>query len=313
MKQNLLKTSTFLVANIVYLFAMSSWVGIESFTRLIERWSHHSEMTVYLRPGTKPQDIEKLNEIFAKFSSSTNTTFQSTEAIQESLKKLMPKSDLDFAGNDELVAAIPPHFIIKGVSNLFGDTLFETFNKINDEINKNPVVESASYGKTWADKYNSILRSCRGAAILFIGALAIALILVIGNSIRSHINSRREEIEILELVGATSGLIRKPFLIEGTLISTLAMGLALAIINGGLYLLKNTSIELIQVLDVNSILWQPSVIDLLGALILSAGIGFFGSYLCLTEINTGWAASGQGRSFTQLLNFFQGLGRAKNG
>lgn len=313
MKRNLLTTSTFFVSCLVYLFAILSWISIESFTHLIERWSHNSEMTVYLRPEAKTDELQKLRSIFEQYSGQTITTFESTEEIQESLKRLMPKSDMDFASNDELVAAIPPHFVIKGSSNLLGDSLFEVFQKITSDIGKNPIVESTSFGKSWADKYTSILKSFRGATIAFIVALSLTLILVIGNSIRSHINSRREEIEILELVGATPSMIRKPFLIEGTLLSALAMALALVIAVISVFTLKNANFDLGKILDVRSLVWQPTSMDYIFALGLSAVIGFIGSYFCLTEVNTGWAASGQGRRWTSLFNIFRGLGRSTNG
>lgn len=313
MKRNLLMTSTFLVSSLVYLFAIISWISIESFTHLVERWSHNSEMTVYLRPEANQTEVQKLIEIFEHYSGQTVTTFESTEEIQASLKRLMPKSDMDFASNDELVAAIPPHFIIKGSSNLLGDSLFEVFQKITIEIGKNPIVESTSFGKSWADKYTSILKSFRGGTIAFIIALSLTLILVIGNSIRSHINARREEIEILELVGATPSMIRKPFLIEGTILSSMAMGLALIFVVLGLFALKNSAFDLGKILDLKSLVWQPTMMDYFFALVLSAAIGFFGSYFCLSEVNTGWAASGQGRRWTSIFNIFQGLGRSTNG
>ena len=64
MKRNLLMTSTFLVSSLVYVFAIFSWISIESFSQLIERWSHNSELTVYLRADAKPEDVKKLAAIF---------------------------------------------------------------------------------------------------------------------------------------------------------------------------------------------------------------------------------------------------------
>ena len=53
-------------------------------------------------------------------------------------------------------------------------------------------------------------------AILIVGAiLAIAVILVVGNTIRLEIENRREEIVITKLFGATHSYIRRPFLYDG--------------------------------------------------------------------------------------------------
>lgn len=304
MKRNLLLTSTFLVTNIVYLFAISSWISIQSFSHLIERWSHHSEMTVYLKPEVKPSDIESIKTLFKAFADRAQATFQSSEDIRQSLNKLMPKSDLDFAGTDDLIAAIPPHFIVKGSSNIFGDSLFDLFQSISQELSKNPLVDSTSYGKSWAEKYTQVLESFREATIFFLLGLSFTLVLVIGNTIRSHINSQKEEIEILELVGATSAMIRKPFLIEGTILSMTSMAVALGVATLIVHILKSASGDLMAILDFETALWQLSPLEWALAIGLAAVIGFLGSYFCLTEINNGWAASGQK---SKLSSFFEGF------
>ena len=287
MKRNFLLTSTFFVTNLVYLFAIASWVTIQSFSHLIDRWSNNSEMTIYLRNDVKLSDIQNLENFFKTYSELATSSFQSSESIRQSLQKLMPKSKLDFGNDEELVTAIPPHFIIKGASNLFGNSLFEVFEKISSEISKNPMVESTSFGKSWAAKYNSIIRSLQKATIVFLISIALALILVIGNTIRSHITAKREEIEILELVGATTTMIRRPYLIEGTLLSLVSMILALSTASFFVYLFKYSNGEFFRMLDLKSILWQISYFEWILAISLSGIIGFLGSYLCLTEINTG--------------------------
>ncbi len=313
MKRNVLLTSTFFVTNLVYFFAISSWISIQSVSHLIERWSHHSEMTVYLKQDVKPGDIEHIKGVFKTFSDQATAFFQSSDDIRKSLKKLMPKSNLDFADTDDLVAAIPPHFIVKGSSIFFGESLFELFKTISNEVSKSPFVDSTSYGKSWAEKYSAVLESFRGATIFFLVGLGFALILVIGNTIRSHINSQREEIEILELVGATPGMIRKPFLIEGTLLSIASMTFALCIATFIIYILKSTSGELATILDFETSLWQLSSIEWSLAITLSAIIGFLGSYFCLTEINTGWAASGHKNKINAFLELFRKQGLKSNG
>jgi cell division transport system permease protein len=296
MKRNFLVTSTFLVTSLVYFFALASWISIQSFTHLINRWSHQSEMTIYFRPDATDESIQKVKATLASYAESVSSHFESSDSIRDSLKKIMPKSELDFAGNDELVAAIPPHFIVKGEVNLVGSSLFEIFEAISKDVRKNPGVDSTSYGKSWAEKYTIMLQSLNGVTIGFFMALAFTLVLVIGNAIRSHIYNRREEIEILELVGATSSMIRKPFLVEGVLLSLGAMSFALTLSTTLTYFLKNHSLEVVGMLDFTSALWLPTVLDWMGALIFAASIGLVGSYLCLTEINTGWAASGQSRN-----------------
>src|SRR5204863_3685339 len=87
-----------------------------------------------------------------------------------------------------------------------------------------PFVEDVRYGQDWLDKVY-LLRRVAGAATLVLGgAFAIVAALIIGAAVRMAIFSRRDEIIIMRLVGATDGFVRRPFIFEG-LITGLAGGI----------------------------------------------------------------------------------------
>ncbi len=78
-------------------------------------------------------------------------------------------------------------------------------------------VEKVTYGKQTADR---ILRVARVIEIVFLVAVLVLLIastLLIANTIRLSIFSRRREIEVMKLVGATNWFVRGPFMLEGLL------------------------------------------------------------------------------------------------
>jgi cell division transport system permease protein len=258
-------------------------------------------MTIYLKSDTNNQEIDSLRSLIETTNANLTVSLQKAEDIKGHLQKIIPRSENDFSSNDELIAAIPPHLIVKAQSDFLGDFLLEKFSSLQKELSKQAIVESVSYGQNWLDRFSSLLRSFRGGSLVFSAGLALSLILVIGNAIRSHINSRREEIEILELVGATATFIRKPYLIEGTLMSTLAMSLALS---GNFFLtslLRDTSSETFDQLDLQTLIWLPGIGEHAGALVLAALIGYIGSYLCLSEVNTGWAAAGRNNTLYQFI------------
>jgi cell division transport system permease protein len=80
-----------------------------------------------------------------------------------------------------------------------------------------PGVREVDYGREWFDRLESLARALRqfGTAALVI--IAFAALLVVANTIRLAVYARRDEIEIMKLVGATDGYVRAPFLIEGAL------------------------------------------------------------------------------------------------
>ena len=119
------------------------------------------------------------------------------------------------------------------------------------------------------------------ASIAIIGLLLAVSIFLISNTITIGINSRREEIGIMKLIGATNAFARTPFLIEGIVIGLVGAVIPLiALFFGYSELVKYVSGEFSLLTGVLQFL---PVMDLFRelipiALILSVGIGFFGSF-----------------------------------
>lgn len=77
------------------------------------------------------------------------------------------------------------------------------------------LVEDVEFGREWVEKLFT-LRRIGGITVGVLGtAFAIVAALIIGTAIRIAIFARREEIKVMQLVGARDGFIRRPFLIEG--------------------------------------------------------------------------------------------------
>ncbi len=88
--------------------------------------------------------------------------------------------------------------------------------------------EDVRYGGDWVEKLDR-LRSIAAAVGLVIGAaFGAAAVIIIGTTIRMTVLARGSEIQLMRLVGATDGFIRRPFLLEGAIKG--ALGGALAIV-----------------------------------------------------------------------------------
>ncbi len=296
MKRPILVTSSFLIISTIYTFSLFSWVSLQALSHLLQRWSHESEMTVYLRPEVKNSEINQLKQQLSPYLNQIKLQFQSPDEIRNHIQKIMPQSEFDFSQNDELASIIPPHIIITTTtSSLFGSSLFSLFEDIKTKINNLPYVESASYGKSWLDKYSLALGSFKKGALGFLAILSLTVVLAIGNTIRSYINSCRDEIEILELVGATPRMIRKPFLLKGALLSASAMFFALTLVSITIFFFKTNVSSFLPFLSLESGLYQLSFPEWISGLFGAVLVGLLGSYFCLIEINTGWAASESGQ------------------
>lgn len=92
-------------------------------------------------------------------------------------------------------------------------------------------VADVNYGGATADRLFTIMETVRNVGVIIIIALIFTAVFLIANTIRITIFSRRTEIEIMKLVGATNWFIRWPFLIEGALIGFIGALIPVSIIS----------------------------------------------------------------------------------
>jgi cell division transport system permease protein len=88
-------------------------------------------------------------------------------------------------------------------------------------------VQEVDYGREWLDKLEALGRASRNFGAGALVAVLGAALLVVANTIRLAVYARRDEIEIMKLVGATDGYVRAPFLLEGLLQGVLGAAFAL--------------------------------------------------------------------------------------
>ena len=78
-------------------------------------------------------------------------------------------------------------------------------------------INEVQYGEEWVKRFNSFMNLFRLIGTLLGGFLAITVLFIVSNTIKLTIYARKEELELLGLVGATRFFIKAPFLIEGVL------------------------------------------------------------------------------------------------
>ena len=101
---------------------------------------------------------------------------------------------------------------------------------VADSIRKLPGVASVEYAQDVVAKVLRLTDTLAKLGLAIIAALIFAAAVIISNTIRLTVYARRREIAIMQLVGATNGYIRAPFLVEGFLAGTLGALLAVAIL-----------------------------------------------------------------------------------
>lgn len=100
-----------------------------------------------------------------------------------------------------------------------------------------PGIDELAQGQEWIEGYGRAVALVRAAALGISIVLGMAALLIVANTIRLAVHARRDELEILALVGASRTFVRVPFLLEGTLQGLLGGLIALLVVYGAYELL----------------------------------------------------------------------------
>jgi cell division transport system permease protein len=98
------------------------------------------------------------------------------------------------------------------------------------ELKSDARVDLVQYDAAWRRKLSGILDFGERIVVVTLSLLALASLLVIGNTVRMDIQSRSEEISVMQLIGASNGFVRRPFLYSGLWYGLLGGVLALVIV-----------------------------------------------------------------------------------
>jgi cell division transport system permease protein len=133
-------------------------------------------------------------------------------------------------------------------------------------------VDEVQYSQEWIDQIQAVMGVIQIVGLVFGGLLFLAALFIVTNTIKLTIYSRKDEIEILKLVGATNGFVKAPFLIEGSIQGFLGGSVAMSILFLG-YILVTNKVDLrIGFGALDLVFLSPEFILLLVATSMIAGL-----------------------------------------
>ena len=109
---------------------------------------------------------------------------------------------------------------------------------LQEKLRQLPEIDQVQLDLQWVQRLAAILETARRAVLLISALLALAVLLVVGNTIRLEIQNRREEIVVTKLIGATNGFVRRPFLYSGIWYGVLGAATAWLVVELGFWLLE---------------------------------------------------------------------------
>jgi len=173
---------------------------------------------------------------------------------------------------------LPDAFVVTARANRA-----QTLERLRDEAQNWPKVAHVQVDSDWARKLEAALRLGRTAVAILGALLAAALVAVTFNTIRLQILTRREEIEVSKLIGATNPFIRRPFLWFGTLQGLAGGLLAWIIVALAVYLLNRDIAALGALYSASFSLTGLSPRDAASLLATASLLGWLGAWLSATR------------------------------
>lgn len=195
-------------------------------------------LNIIVNEGAKEVDITALQKQLDANSYVLKTQYVSKELAARNLTKDLGEDFVDFLGYNPLLSSIDVYMKADYANN-------ESIQTLTSQLTKNPLVKEVIYQKSLIDMVNQNIRGIGLVILAFAGILLIIAVALINNTIRLAIYSQRFLIKSMQLVGATRGFIRKPFLAYGIMHGLLAGLIAIILLLLTLYFAQQQVPEMI--------------------------------------------------------------------
>ncbi len=230
---NILTVGTISFSVLIFSLLLLLYINMEKVT---DQWSERVQVTAYFDHELAADEQKAIIAGIESLKGTAKTTYVSKN---EALKRFRNRLQGQDALLDDVSADILPSSIEIQLKKGFRGG--EALNAYTASLTKIPGISEIQYGEAWVQRFNNFMDFMKLLGI-FVGAfLVLAVIFIVANTIKLTIYSRKEEVELLGLVGATRIFIKIPFLIEGILQGAAGSLLAILILYGIYYgFLHNT-------------------------------------------------------------------------
>ncbi len=172
-------------------------------------WKSVADISVYLDRTTSAERVQSLAEELRDWPEVATLEHVPADAALDEFAEFSGFGDALGALEDN---PLPELFVITPGAG-FGDA--DSLAGLADALRLVPEVDIVQIDTAWVKRFNAILDLIRRSVALTGVLLAMAVILIVGNTIRLDIENRRNEIEVTKLVGGSDAFVRRPFLYSG--------------------------------------------------------------------------------------------------
>jgi len=227
---------------IVLVLVGSASLLVGNMAGILDEFGAELQLTAYLEEGISAEDQRELVERVSAAPGVDHVTFVSKGEALARFERLAGGAEL-LIGLDEnpLPASLEIHLLTEARTA-------EALAILDASLDGLPGIDELAHGQEWIAGYARAVALVRTGAMVISIVLGLAALLIVANTIRLAVYARRDELEILALVGASRTFVRVPFLLEGTIQGLLGGLIALLVVFGAFELVLphvRTALELV--------------------------------------------------------------------
>ncbi|HDP90391.1 MAG TPA: cell division protein FtsX [Thioalkalivibrio sp.] len=172
-------------------------------------WDESAQVSLFLKPSVSDEQAEELaRQIQRRDDVGSAQAIGKAAALAEFRELSGFGAALDALDGNPLpaVVVVQPGLALKDPLRI---------QQLVYDLEREPGVERAQLDLQWVQRLYAIMETAQRGVLVIGIMLGLAVLLVVGNTIRLDIQNRRDEIEVAKLIGATDAFIRRPFLYGG--------------------------------------------------------------------------------------------------
>jgi cell division transport system permease protein len=243
-------------------------------SRIIERWSAAAELSIYL---TDTATTENRTAIERGLAASGLVGAHAYVSPAEALRRFSAQfPDLAASARSLPTNPLPASYDVRIRPERAHDVQIET---LAERMKAMDGVSDVRYDRRWLDRLVRVVTAARTAGLVLAGLLIIASCITVMSVVRLTLFARRQEIEIMQLVGAPLAYIRGPFIMEGTILGTLGAAMATLALWAAFVVWKGQlAAEASGIVDAGGLAFLPATV-VAGLILGGAAIGCLGGAL----------------------------------
>ncbi|MCD6582787.1 MAG: permease-like cell division protein FtsX [Desulfuromusa sp.] len=231
-------TASILTMAIALATVATFFLVVVNVEQLTLRWTKEIQVIAYLQKAPSQQNIAALTKKMKSFPEVESVNYVSqADAMQRFKKHLGEDASLLEGVSRDL---LPASFEL-GLHSQFRNE--QGIAAVIEQLENQLEVDDLRYGQKWLERFNDFVRMLRFVGIVLGGFLLFAALFIVSNTIKLTLYARRDELEIMALVGATMRFIKIPFMLEGAIQGLLGGLISLVFLALSFVLIISRSLE----------------------------------------------------------------------